>query len=240
MAPQIYNGDCLKILPDLASESIELILVDLPYGATDAPWDCPIDLNSLWGNWVRILKPRGTVALFGVEPFSTGLRTSMLKYFKYDWVWAKTKATGFLTARKRPMAAHEMISIFNPRGAGNYYPQRTQRAPGQRKRTAWAGSTKGSVLYGIAGAPPYLDDGFRHPLSVQTFKKDPGRWHPTQKPVALLDLLIRSYTLPGDTVLDCCMGSGSTGVASLLASRNFIGIEKEVKYFNIAKDRLAP
>lgn len=196
---QLFHGDCLEIMKTLPDNSIDFILTDPPYGTTACKWDSIIPFNCMWKELKRLRK--GTIALFGAEPFSSTLRISNVKEFKYDWIWLKSRATGHLNASHRPMTAHEIISIFN---AKKYFPQTKTNYP----RTA-----------------------------IQ-FKSEGKTVHPTQKPVALLEYLIRTYTLEGDTVLDFTMGSGSTGVACKNLNRKFIGIEKDDKYFEIAKQRL--
>lgn len=240
---KLYNGDCLKIMKDIPDKSVDMILCDLPYGTTACKWDSVIPFEPLWDEYNRIIKDKGAICLFGAEPFSSLLRTSNLKMYKYDWVWRKPRGTGHLNAKKQPLRDVETISVFYKKQC-LYNPQFTKGEPysalkgGKTARVSELGNT----TYGkfMNGAEYRNDnDGFRYPKQVIEFGVvERNTVHPTQKPVELLEYLIKTYTLEGETVLDNCMGSGSTGVACVNTNRNFIGIEKDDKYFEIAKNRI--
>lgn len=227
----LYLGDCLELMKQIPNKSIDLVLTDPPYGTTACKWDSIIPFDQMWGELKRISK--GTVALFGSEPFSSHIRMSNIKEFKYDWIWIKNKPDGFLNSKNAPMKTNEIISIFNGKP---YFPQLIKVPPFKHKKTA-SGHKIG--VYGDSNSkkPEYEMRDFKYPKNILNYKKESGL-HPTQKPVALLEYLIKTYTLEGETVLDFTMGSGSTGVACKNLNRNFIGIEKDEKYFEIAKTRL--
>ena len=229
----LRQGDCLEIMKDIPDGAIDLILCDLPYGTTACKWDNIIPFEPLWAQYNRIIKDNGAIVLFGSEPFSTKLRYSNLKMFRYDWIWRKPQGTNFLNAKVHPLKNHETISVFSKKRAV-YNPQMTMGKPYKAKT---GGS---SEIYGKSILSRTDNKGTRYPLSVQEFNAvgSNKRLHPTQKPVELLEYLIKTYTNEGETVLDNCMGSGSTGVACVNTNRNFIGIELEEKYFNIAKERI--
>ena len=233
MSIQLYQGDCLELMKNIPDQSVDMILTDPPYGTTACKWDSIIPFEPMWAELKRIIKPNGAIVLFGSEPFSSMLRVSNLKMFKYDWVWDKKLPSGMQIAKFRPMQRHETISIFC-NGRLNYYPIMTE----QKERT-------GKVYSKSETSPLKYDDGKlktykqKYPQSiVEFYKRDKISYHPTQKPVALLEYLIKTYTQEGETVLDFPMGSGSTGVAAKNLNRSFIGIELEEKYFEIAKERL--
>lgn len=229
----LYNDDCLKILPQIKSHSINLILTDLPYGTTrNNEWDSVIPFEKLWPQYERLLAPQGAIALFGDEPFASYLRLSNPKWYRYDWIWIKNKATGFLNAKKMPLKNTETVSIFYPK-LPLYNPQmRTGFKPYHGK----TGSK--SSNYGNFVSIETRSNGERYPLKTLRFNTVNHTVHPTQKPVKLLEYLIKTYTNENMTVLDNTMGSGSTGVAAMNTSRHFIGIEQETQYFNIAKKRI--
>lgn len=232
---KLLHGDCLDQLKELPDQSVDLILTDPPYGSTMCKWDVIIPFDALWPELKRVIKPNGAIVLFGSEPFSSLLRCSNLKMFRYDWIWEKPGATGFLNAKIQPLRAHETISVFYARKP-TYYPQKTKgHARKQSERT-----DINSACYGKAIKRVAYDSDERYPRSIQVFSSDKQveSLHPTQKPVALLEYLIKTYTLPGETVLDFTMGSGSTGVACINTARQFIGIEKDDHYFEVAKSRL--
>lgn len=228
----LYNNDCLKILPTLPDHSIDMVLADLPYGTTRNRWDSIIPMDQLWGQYTRLLKVGGVVALFGDEPFSSKLRLSNPKWYRYDWYWTKNNATGFLNANRMPLKRVETISIFYPK-LPLYNPQ---KEIGYKPYTSMTGSK--TKNYGKFKRIETVNDGSRYPTNVLTFNKVSKTIHPTQKPVDLLEYLIKTYTNEGMTVLDNVMGSGSTGVACKNLNRNFIGIEKDPDYFKLAKERL--
>ena len=231
---QLIHGDCLEKMKDIPDKSIDMILCDLPYGTTACKWDVVIQFEPLWEHYKRIIKDRGAIVLFGSEPFSSYLRMSNIKQYKYDWVWDKVRPSGFQIAKYNPMKRHELISVFQE--GSNWYPQKEKRDK----------PVKGRVCSSSDSSPLKYNDGIarvydeKNPQSILVFsKQSDGKYiHPTQKPVALLEYLIKTYTLEGETVLDNCMGSGSTGVACVNTNRNFIGIEKDDKYFEIAKKRI--
>ena len=203
-------------------------------GTTQNKWDTPIDLSILWETYSRICRPTTPIVLFAQSPFDKVLGVSNLKNLRFEWIWEKTVPTGFLNAKKIPLKAHENILVFYEK-LPTYNPQFTEGAsPYRQKKTHIQSSNYGNSSKDIITE----SSGRRYPKSVLKFKRDKGL-HPTQKPVALLEYLIRTYTNEGDTILDNCMGSGSTGVAAMNARRNFIGIEKEADYFKIAQERIA-
>lgn len=226
------QGDCLELMKNIPDKSVDMILCDLPYGTTRNKWDTPIDLSSLWQQYQRLVKNNGAICLFAQAPFDKVLGASNLKMFKYEWVWQKDNATGFLNAKKMPLKIHENILVFysNP---PVYNPQmRIGFKPYTQK------SGRGSTNYGKQISVVTENKGKRYPIDILNFQRDRFKLHPTQKPVALLEYLIRTYTNEGETVLDNCMGSGSTGVACLNTGRNFIGMELDAGYFEIAKKRI--
>lgn len=245
----LQQGDCLELMKDLPSKSIDLILCDLPYGTTRNKWDSVIDLELLWEQYNRIIKDRGAILLFAQTPFDKVLGVSNLKHLRYEIIWQKTAPTGFLNAKKMPMKAHENILVFYKK-LPTYNPQMTQGHPRkvtsnssrqksvERQRIKAAVSATNYNSYGesLEG----YDSTERYPLSVQIFAKDQQKenYHPTQKPVSLLEWLIKTYTNEGDLVLDNCMGSGSTGVACVNTNRNFIGMELTEQFFDIANERI--
>jgi DNA modification methylase len=242
---RLLHGDCLELMQDIPDKSIDMILCDLPYGTTACKWDVIIPFEPLWKEYKRIIKDRGCIALFGSEPFSSHLRMSNIKQYKYDWIWDKITGTDFFQSKKRPLKSHENISVFGW-GAINYFPIMTETKK-ENKRDRIRNFTKGTenTIYGNTNKYiPIKDESRRYPLSVFKYSFQGGeihktkRFHPTQKPVALLEYLIKTYTLENETVLDNCMGSGSTGVACINTNRNFIGIEKDETFFNIAKKRI--
>ena len=234
---KLLHGDCLELMRGIPDKSIDMILCDLPYGTTQNKWDSVIPFEPLWEQYKRVLKPRGVVILFAQIPFSITLGASNLKWLKYEWIWEKDRASGHLNAKKQPMKAHENILVFYEQ-IGTYNPQKTT---GHKPSNISGKRLKETTNYGkfeqiISGGQTD-----RYPRSVYKYNavnSQHGIEHPTQKPVGLLEMLINTYTLEGETVLDNCMGSGSTGVACMNTNRQFIGIEKDDKYFEIAKKRI--
>lgn len=229
---ELYNGNCLEIMKKLPDKSIDMILCDLPYGTTRNKWDSVIDLESLWVGYRRIIKDNGAIVLFAQTPFDKLLGSSNLKMLRYEWIWEKYMATGFLNAKKMPMKAHENILVFYKK-LPIYNPQFTEGKPYTTKNRG-PSSNYGKVNYNFAT----INDGYRYPRDVLKFKHDKEKFHPTQKPVALLEYLIKTYTNENMLVLDNCRGAGSTGVACLNTNRRFIGIELDENYYNIAKQRI--
>ena len=231
---KLYKGDCLEIMRVIPDKSVDMILCDLPYGTTKCKWDEVIPLNQLWGQYKRIIKDNGAILLFAQTPFDKVLGVSNLKMLRYEWIWEKEQGTGGLNANKMPLKKHENILVFY-KHLPIYNPQFTEGSPYTINRSSNKceiyGKTKDNFIS--------ENDGKRYPVSILKYKRDlKNRLHPTQKPVALLEYLIKIYTNEGEIVLDNCMGSGSTGVACLNINRKFIGIEKDEEYFSIACDRI--
>jgi DNA modification methylase len=234
-------GDCLELMKKIPDGSVDMILCDLPYGTTACKWDVVIPFDSLWAEYERVIKRNGAIVLFGSEPFSSMLRASNLKAYKHDWIWKKSIPKGHLNAKKYPLKLYETVSVFC-KGVTPYFPQFWESKP-MNSVYSRGGNGKDST-YGKMNkiAATEQNSTKRYPVDVIAFSELPGnakeRVHPTQKPVALLEYLIKTYTNEGELVLDNTMGSGSTGVAAANLNRNFIGIEKEAKYFEIAVDRI--
>lgn len=225
-------GDCLEKMRLIEADSIHLVLTDLPYGTTQNKWDVAIPFIPMWEQVCRVAKETAAIAFFASEPFGSKLRMSNLQEYKHDWVWVKDNGTGFLNAKKYPLYNNEQILIFC-QTTPMYYPQMRQ---GFKPYSAASG--KKSENYGGYDSVVSESDGERYPVNTINYSRDASKVHPTQKPVDLLEYLIKTYTKEGDTVLDFTMGSGSTGVAAKKLKRNFIGIEKDETYFNIAKKRI--
>ena len=238
----LIKGDCLEAMKQIPTGSIDAIITDPPYGTTACKWDSVIPFEPMWEQLNRIIKPNGAIVLFGSEPFSSALRMSNIKNYKYDWVWQKTRSTGNLNAKRMPLKAHEIVSVFNCKG--HYFPQKTQAPEHLIDRRKTINNSKVKSGGGFNGSKEYInirkkDDGTRYPTSIQKFKNpNNNSLHPTQKPVALMEYLIKTYTNENETVLDFTMGSGSTGVAAKNLNRDFIGIELDDKYFEIAENRI--
>ena len=240
---ELMRGDCLELMAAIPAGSVDLILCDLPYGTTACKWDSVVPFAPLWEHYRRIIKPNGAIVLFGAEPFSSKLRMSNPDWFKYDWYWKKNRATGFLNAKRQPLRNVETLSVFYAKQP-TYNPQFTPGTPypaekgGKTSRVSEAGAT----TYGrfMRGAESRNENhGIRYPKQMIDFSViEQGTVHPTQKPVPLLEYLINTYTNPGESVLDNCMGSGSTGVAAANTGRDFIGIELDDGYFGIARERI--
>lgn len=233
---ELWQGDCLELMKDIPDKSVDMILTDLPYGTTQCKWDTIIPFEPLWQQYNRVIKDNGAIVLFGTEPFSSHLRLSNLKKYKYDWIWDKVKGTGFLNAKKQPMRNHELISVFYKKQC-TYNPQKTL---GHVKKKSYRRKELQTDVYGEMKNDYTYESTERYPRSIQVFSTDTqiSSLHPTQKPVALCEYMIKTYTNSGDTVLDSCMGSGTTGVAAKNLGRKFIGIELDEKYFEIAKNRI--
>lgn len=234
-------GDCLAEMAKLPDKSVDMVLCDLPYGTTARnKWDNVIPLDLLWEQYDRIVKDDGVIALWSQMPFTAILAASNMKLFRYEWIVEKTNATGFLNANRMPMKAHENVLIFYKK-LPVYHPQMTHGHERKISTAAHKRNSKKSMDYGEHGLTTY-DSTDRYPRDVLTFSwdKQKSRLHPTQKPVAACEYFIATYTDKGDTVLDNCMGSGTTGVACRNLGRNFIGIELEKEYFDIAEKRLRP
>lgn len=227
MLNKITHGDCLEVMSAIPDGSVDMVLCDLPYGITACKWDSVIPFESLWAHYKRVIKPNGAIVLFGSQPFTSALVMSNLKMFKYCWVWHKKTSANVGAARFQPLKTHEDIAVFS----GKYKPQMVTG-----KKRMKGGLKKSGVANGSL-PPVYYESDQYYPVSVLDIKTERGL-HPTQKPVALLEYLIKTYTNEGETVLDNCAGSGSTAIAALNTNRQFIGIEKDQGYFDIALKRI--
>ena len=237
----IYHGDCLEIMPDLLANSVDAIITDLPYGTTACKWDVVIPFEPMWEQVKRLLKKNGVFVTTASQPFTSALVMSNPKMFKYEWIWEKNRGSNFATTKYQPMKEHENVLVFCE-GATVYNPIYENRAEGGKARALHvinpSNTGRRETLNGMeAKDSRNINPDQRVPRSIQKFNTEVGQ-HPTQKPVALLEYLIKTYTNEGETVLDFTMGSGTTGVACKHLNRNFIGIELEEKYFNIAKERI--
>lgn len=257
-------GDCLELMKDIPNKSVDMILCDLPYGTIACKWDIIIPFDKLWEQYNRIIKDNGAIVLFGSQPFTTLLITSNIENFKYEWIWEKQKASNFMGAKYQPLKYHENICVFSNK-THNYYPQRYKILEFKEikkmsdkelkqlfetkdydrygkidiRKTINQPNYSKEIHYGNINGSRKKDEGLRYPKSILKFNRGVNsNLHPTQKPTLLLEYLIKTYTNEGEIVLDNCMGSGSTGVACVNTNRNFIGIELDEKYFEIAKNRI--
>jgi DNA modification methylase len=233
---KIIEGDCLEVMKDIPDKSVDMILCDLPYGTTACKWDTVIPFEPLWEQYKRIIKDNGAIVLFGNEPFSSKLRLSNLKSYKYDLKWDKVRGVGHLNAKKRPMMCIEDIIVFYNKQI-TYNPQMREREKPRISKNNATQEVYGKSQENFVGET--LDK--KYPINLITYSKSAQEdmlYHPTQKPVALLEYLIKTYTNEGETVLDNCMGSGTTAIAAHNTGRFFIGIEKEPKYVEIARQRV--
>ena len=241
---KLYNGNCLEIMKLIDDNSIDFILTDLPYGTTQYDWDKQVPVEEMWSQIKRIRKDRTAIALFGLEPFSSFLRLSNIEEYRYDWIWEKDKGTGQAFSKKQPMRKNENISIFYKEQPDYDWQGEKLAKPITRVRTISGGESFSTAKKNLEnGRRKYVTYTHRTKHNMLYFprdnqKKNQKSYHPTQKPVALLEYLIETYTLEDQTVLDFTMGSGSTGVACLNTNRNFIGIEIQEKYCRIAKERI--
>jgi len=236
---KLMQGDCLELMKSIPNGSIDAIITDPPYGTTACKWDSVISFDLMWEQLNRIIKPNGAIVLFGSEPFSSALRMSNIKNYKYDLIWEKPNPSNPLLAKKRFMSFHENISIFYKKQP-TYNPQKEKRL-NKDKRIA---TNKHFSKPDIIGGKVFIEaistnSNTKHPSSVLKFNRQNQGLHPTQKPVSLMEYLIKTYTNENETVLDFTMGSGTTGVAAKNLNRNFIGIEQDENYFNIAKTRIS-
>lgn len=225
-------GDCLEVMAGIPDGSVDLILCDLPYGTTACKWDSVIPFEPLWEQYRRIAKKNAAIVLTASQPFTTALIASNMQAFKYTWIWRKSNASGFANAKKRPLKIFEDVCVFAYE-APPYQPQGLMRLDKPRERKAKVGDTVGANGF----YDGYQQEWTNYPKNILEFPNDRGH-HPTQKPVALMEYLIRTYTDEGDMVLDNCMGSGTTGVACANTGRYFIGIERDPGYFEIARSRI--
>ena len=232
---ELMQGDCLELMKQIPDGSIDMILCDLPYGTTQNKWDTALSLDLLWNQYERIIKENGAILLFAQAPFDKALGASRIKWLRYEWIWEKDNSTGFLNANKMPLKKTENILVFY-KNLPTYNPQKTVGKPYKCKQ----GSGSSSWNYDqTQGGHITENKGERYPTNLIKFNRDRDKFHPTQKPVALLEYLIKTYTNPGEVVLDNCMGSGSTGVACVNTGRRFLGMELDKKYFDIAMNRIA-
>ena len=227
-------GDCLDLLPQIPDNSVDMVLVDLPYGTTACKWDSIIPLDQLWKQYNRICKLDGAMVFTAAQPFTTILAASNLDHFKYELIWEKPQGTNPMNAKVMPLKSHENVLVFY-RKKPTYNPQMWYSTPygGFSSDTSKIGEVYGSAQSKHRDNP----EGSRYPKTVMKFKQEKGL-HPTQKPVELMEYLIKTYTNPGDTVLDNTMGSGTTGVACVQTGREFIGMESDAKYFTVAEQRI--
>lgn len=233
----LMQGDCLERMKEIPNGSVDMILCDLPYGTTQNKWDSVITPDKLWKEYWRIVKANAAIVLTAQTPFDKVLGCSQLDYLRYEWIWEKPTATGHLNAKKMPMKAHENILVFY-KSLPTYNPQKTT---GHKRANSYTkhqddGSNYGKTKVGIRGG----GQTDRYPRSVQVFSTDKQKvsLHPTQKPVALMEYLIKTYTNEGEMVLDNCMGSGTAGVACVNTGRKFVGVEMDEGYFNVGKNRI--
>lgn len=233
---KLLHGDCLDLMKDIPAKSIGAIITDPPYGTTACKWDSVIPFEPMWKQSHRVIKDNGAIILFGSEPFSSALRMSNIKRFKYDWYWKKDRASNHLNAKRQPMRNIETISIFNCK---TYFPimefwGKPSNSVGKAKNKLFKAKTTGNFM--TTGGN--LKENIKYPRQLLSYNMPHPRIHPTQKPVELMEYLIKTYTLENETVLDFTMGSGSTGVACVNLNRKFIGIEKDKEYFEIASQRI--
>ena len=233
----VNNGNCLELMSDIDDKSIDMILCDLPYGTTACKWDSVIPFEPLWEQYRRIAKKNAAIVLTASQPFSSVLVASHLAGFKHEWIWQKEKGVGFQVAKYRPMQEHEHVLVFTRNGETlNYHPIKEPRAVPIRSRGASTKSGSSPLAHLNRLDLHYTD---KYPTSIKRFPRDRNGQHPTQKPVALFEYLIKTYTNDGELVLDNCAGSGTTAIACLRTNRNYILIEQEGKYCDIANKRIA-
>ena len=230
----LHLGDCLNILPTLPDDSIDMVMVDLPYGTTACKWDSIIPLDFLWEQYNRICKKNAAMLFTSAQPFTTTLASSNINNFRYEWIWEKPQGTNPMNAKVMPLKSHENILVFY-RSKPTYNPQMWYSTPysGFSSDTSKIGEVYGNQQSKHRDNP----EGSRYPKTVLKFKQEKGL-HPTQKPVGLMEYLIKTYTNEGDTILDNTMGSGTTGVACVNCNRSFVGIEMDKKYYQISKERI--
>ena len=232
---KLINADCLEAMKDIPAGSIDMVLADPPYGTTACKWDSVIPFAPMWEQLNRIIKPNGAIVLFGSEPFSSALRMSNIKNYKYDWTWEKTRPSGSMLVKKQPLRSVEQVSVFYSEQCF-YSPQMTKtKRVKEKARTV----NKGEIVGSQKLTRKFDNKGLAYPRSILRFSNPNNKTvHPTQKPVALMEYLIKTYTNEGETVLDFTMGSGTTGVACRNLGRDFVGIELDKGYFEIAQARI--
>lgn len=231
---KLHHGDCLEVMKSIQDKSIDLILTDPPYGTTACKWDVIIPFDLMWTSIKRVIKSNSAICLFSNQPFTSSLVSSNIKEYRHQWIWQKDQGRNFQNCKNQPLKIHEEISIFSKLPV-KYYPQgliKSGKIKKNKNKNGRIGHMTSEFL-----RDTYIQEWSNYPKTIQLFKSERGL-HPTQKPVALLEYLIKTYTLEGETVLDFTMGSGSTGVACKNLNRNFIGIERDEKYFETAKNRI--
>ena len=237
---KIYNEDCLEGMKRIPDKSVDMILCDLPYGTTACKWDTIIPFEPLWEQYGRVIKDNGAIVLTASQPFTSVLISSNLKGYKYNWVWEKSKASNFVQVKNQPLKNFEDVCVFTRDGKkADYYPQMTEGEPykprvGKKKTEVYNEIPNHTFRNGSKGP--------RYPKALQYFKTSESEgkvYHPTQKPVALFEYLIRTYTNENETILDNCMGSGTTAIACINTNRNYIGFELDETYYNLANERIA-
>lgn len=244
MINTVIQGDCLIEMQTIPDKSIDMILCDLPYGTTACKWDTIIPFEPLWEQYGRICKPNAAIVLTASQPFTSALVMSKPKWFRHEWVWQKNRGSNFALLKWQPFKEHESVLVFS-KDTAKYYPIKEERSESGKSRCAYtfnnkvtSGVINNEKFYNQDGDRRKLDEGLRNPSSIQKFNTEVGL-HPTQKPVALFEYLIKTYTNEGDLVLDNCAGSGTTGVACKNTNRNYILIEKEPEYIEIIHNRLS-
>lgn len=236
MIAVLHRGECLKVMRGMPENSVDLILADLPYGTTRCEWDSIIPLDELWAEYRRIAKQNAAIVLTSDQPFTTALIMSNINEFRYCWTWQKGTPTGFMNAKRMPLKNLEDVCVFY-RALPTYNPQGIRRVRSTRVNSV----RKGGQTYGKTGlkdSKPYVQEVTGYPGQLLPFAVEEGDLHPTQKPIGLMRYIIETYTKPGDTVLDNCMGSGTTGIAAALTGRNFIGIEQNAEYMKLSERRI--
>ena len=241
MINKIFNEDCLVGMQRIPDKSIDMICADLPYGTTACKWDVVIPFEPLWAQYKRIIKDNGAIVLFGSQPFTSALVMSNPKWFKYQWVWKKRKAGNFQLAKYQPLKVTEEICVFG-NGRVNYYPTPSEISESTKNRYKYKGGGKVSKLEHMASGEYEHQYNFGkehgYPKNILDYGQEVNSFHPTQKPVALLEYLIKTYTNEGETVLDNTMGSGTTAIAAINTNRKYIGFELDKTYFDIAQKRI--
>jgi site-specific DNA-methyltransferase (adenine-specific) len=239
---KLLQGDCLELMKSIPDGSVDAIITDPPFGTTQCSWDSIIPFDLMWEQLNRIIKPNGAIVLFGAEPFSSLLRVSNLKMYKYDWIWEKSKSQHFAQAPYRPMTSHESISVFSKGGTAKnanirmfYNPQGLEDC---YKECKGKSATHSEHRQRKTNQKDYIQTKTNYPKTIIRINNEGNTVHPTQKPVALMEYLVKTYTNENETILDFTMGSGSTGVACINTKRKFIGIEMDDKYFELAKKRI--
>lgn len=241
MRNKVFHGDCLEIMPMLPDKSVDMILCDLPYGVTSLKWDSVIPFEPLWREYKRLIKDNGAIVLTASQPFTSALVMSNIKWFKYDWIWKKSRPVGFLNAKKMPLKNIESILVFgkgniiyNPQGLTQCYKIKKNSKTHQNNQSRGESTANGGRL-----GDAYIQEFSNYPSQVVYFPSESNTIHPTQKPVALFEYLIRTYTNEGDLVLDNCAGSFTTAIAAMNTNRDYICIEKDDKYFELGCRRIA-